>query len=322
VTFSANGTFSFNPSPGFEGTTTFDYTISDGTLTDTGTVALNVSDVIWFVDNSLGANGDGRIDSPFNSLANFVSGAADDAGDVIFLHENGGGNYTGGITLLNNQQLIGQGVDLENVTGLLPPPYSPALPGATSNPTLSGTGITLASGNTVRGLNIGNTTGTGMAGTSVGTLSVRDVTISGSGAGVNINGGTLDVGFDSVSSSNAAGITLNNVSGSFDVAGGTISSGTATAVSIDGNPSVELGVTLTSVSSNAASSGIVLTDTTGYFTVTGDGSTATQGGNGTGGTIQNSTDDGVKLSTSRSKTSISIRAPPARSKWATPRASS
>ena len=38
-----DGSFTFNPNPGFEGTTSFTYTISDGTLTDTGTVTITVA---------------------------------------------------------------------------------------------------------------------------------------------------------------------------------------------------------------------------------------------------------------------------------------
>jgi hypothetical protein len=47
--------------------------------------------------------------APFNSLPNFVSGAADDPGDNIFLFRQSATNYAGPLTLLNNQRLIGQG---------------------------------------------------------------------------------------------------------------------------------------------------------------------------------------------------------------------
>jgi len=138
-------------------------------------------------------------------------------------------------------------------------------------------------------LNIGNTNGTGIAGTSVGTATVDEVTISGTGAGINISIGTLAMSFDEISSSNASGITLSGVSGDFDVTTGIINSGSSTAVSISGTP-LDLGVTLTSVSANGANNGISINNTTGSFTVTGIGTS-----NGSGGTIQNAASHGISL---------------------------
>ena len=56
----------------------------------------------------------------------------------------------------------------------------------------SGSGITLGSGNLIRGLNVGNTStssGAGVSGSSVGTLTVSEMSISGQGRAVDINGG-------------------------------------------------------------------------------------------------------------------------------------
>src|SRR5262245_22087708 len=117
VTFAADGSFTFNPNPGFEGATTFTYTISDGTFTDTATVTLSVSGMIWFINAAAGGGGDGRLSSPFNTISAFFPTAVDDPGDNIFLYS---GNYTGPLTLLNNQRLIGQGAaqSLSVITGL------------------------------------------------------------------------------------------------------------------------------------------------------------------------------------------------------------
>ena len=159
------------------------------------------------------------------------------------------------------------------------------------------TGVELASTNTVRGLTIGNTFGAGLFGAGVGASTVSEVDINGAGAGVNITTGTLAMSFDEISSSDAAGISLSNVSGDFDVTTGTINSGSAMAVSIAGNP-VDLGVTLTSVSADGAANGINISNTTGSFTVSSDGSTGDLGGNDSGGIIQNTSGDGVVISTS------------------------
>ena len=241
VTLNANGSFSYLPNANFTGNDTFTYTIRNNavpSLTDTATVSINVSSKVWYVNNS-GANGNGRSNSPFNNLtsANTASGT----GDIIFVHRTGT-NYSTGITLKNNQQLIGQGVNLVVNTFTLVT--------ATSNPILapgSGNGITLASGNTIRGLNV-SSGGSGIVGSNVGNLSTDTVSSNATGGpGVDIQtGGTL-------------------------------------------------AVTLRSLSSSGSAFGLRLTNTSGTFTVTGDGSTATQGGNDTGGVIQNTTGDGVIL---------------------------
>jgi hypothetical protein len=263
-------------------------------------VTINVSGMIWFVDATAAGGGDGRLTAPYNCLTGagcFDPAASDGAGDNIFLAD---GAYTGGLTLLNNQRLIGDGSSstLAAITGLILPSFSDALPvfsGTDPVITSAANGVNLGSGNTVRGLTIGNTTGTGLIGTSVGTATVAETTVNGTGPGVNINTGVLAISFDALSSSNAAGIALSGVTGDFDVTTGTISSGSATAVSIASGSTVDLGVTLVSVSSNGAATGISLTNTTGSFTVTGDGTTATQGGNDSGGVIQNASADGVVL---------------------------
>lgn len=47
VTINANGSFSYNPPPGFEGTDTFTYTVTDaGGATNTATITFNVSGMI------------------------------------------------------------------------------------------------------------------------------------------------------------------------------------------------------------------------------------------------------------------------------------
>jgi hypothetical protein len=101
------GAFTYNPAPGFEGSDSFLYTVCDngvpGSACTNATVNLTVADVIWFIDNSAGVQGDGRLNSPFNSLdgaGGYNANAADQIDDIIFLF-TGSGNYTGGITLLN-----------------------------------------------------------------------------------------------------------------------------------------------------------------------------------------------------------------------------
>ncbi len=119
LTINTNGAFSYNPAPGFTGTDTFSYTITVTATgkTDTGTVTLSVGNgtntpgtsVIWFINNdpAAPAGNDGRITSPFNSIAAYnASAPTKDPGDIIFLY-TGTANYVGTLTLAANQKVVG-----------------------------------------------------------------------------------------------------------------------------------------------------------------------------------------------------------------------
>ncbi len=305
----STGAFTYTPAAGFTGADTFNYQVCDnGTplpseCSTAQMVTINVGDMIWFIDNSLGAAGNGTLATPFNTLAGFEAlngngGSDPGAGDCIFV-DTGSGDYTGGVTLENTQILVGEGASagLAGVCGITVPPFSNPLPNTGGiSPTVintTGDGITLVSDNTIRGLDIGNTSGTGMRGNNVGTVTVSDTSISGTGGGIDITTGNLAVTFDSLSASSSSdeGIRLNNVSGSFSITGtsGTISTTGVPAIDITGTP-LNVGLTFQSVSASGATSGIVLDNTTGSFTVTGTGTT-----DGSGGTMATITDRGVSL---------------------------
>src|SRR5262249_46977433 len=118
----AAGTFDFDPNPGFTGSATVNYTVSDNgcpspsQTSAPATITLTVTGpVIWFV-NAAGGAGDGRLSSPFNSLAS--AAAVDASGHRIFLST---GTYSSDITLNSNEWLIGQGVtgtDFDTYFGL------------------------------------------------------------------------------------------------------------------------------------------------------------------------------------------------------------
>jgi hypothetical protein len=229
VSVNANGSFTYLPAAGFTGTDTFTYTIrnsADATLTDTATVTITVNAPrVWYVDNS-GANGDGRSTSPFNTLAG--AAAVDGIGDIIYIF-TGGGNYTGGITLLNNEQVIGNGVAL--VVNTI------TLRAAGARPTVvngAGNGITLASANTLSGFNFGACTGFAIQGTSVGTLTVANMLIN------NTSGGALDltgvgnpivsVVLDSTTSTGGTkNVNLAGLAGTVTLAGGALSGASGTS---------------------------------------------------------------------------------------------
>ncbi|NES22128.1 MAG: hypothetical protein F6K41_25190 [Symploca sp. SIO3E6] len=199
--FNADGTFTYDPAAGFDGTDSFFYSLSNAGGSDVAEVEFTVDDVIWFIDNSAGGStNEGTLENPFTSLAAFNSandgvGNNPEAGDNIFLY-SGSSNYTGGVTLLDNQTLIGQGVtgtSLENELGITLAPFSssslPSIGG--TDPVItnaSGDGITLASGNTIRGLNINNTSGDGISGSNVSDIAISEVDISNTGVhGIDLN---------------------------------------------------------------------------------------------------------------------------------------
>src|SRR6185369_16293470 len=98
----------YTPAVGFTGTDSFHYTVSDGTNSTNGTVQITIAERVWYVNN-VGANGNGRSSSPFNNLLSAQTASA--VNDYIYVH-SGAGTYAGGITLKNNQKLVGNGVAL------------------------------------------------------------------------------------------------------------------------------------------------------------------------------------------------------------------
>ena len=275
------GQFTYNPAAGYTGADSFTYTISDANGSSTATVHLTLTGIIWFIDASAGA-GDGRLASPFNSLAAFQAvndgaGHHPAANANVFLYDNASA-YTGPVTLLTGQKLIGQDAtsSLSAITGLTPGTSSATLPatggGSPNKVSIASAGndVTLGSGNTVWGMTLGNATGTALTGASVGSLKLRDLSINTTGAAVSLASGALDAILNAVSSGGGThGISLTSTTGSFDVEGGGASDPTNT--------------------------------TKGRTTAKNGGGTLTLG---SGGTIQNATSAGVLLSTA---TNVTLR---------------
>ena len=191
VTIFADGSFFYTPEAGDTGITdTFTFTVLDGNGgMDTATASITLTERIWYVDDDAAAGGDGTSATPFNSLAPLDTGGSSDGldgtGDTIYVL---GGTYSGGITLEDNQSLLGQAVDLVVGTTTL------ISGSAATRPTLANVGgstVTLAAGNTVQGLAVGGGTGGGIIGSNVGTLLIDDVIFNPTGSG-NI-GDAIDV---------------------------------------------------------------------------------------------------------------------------------
>ncbi len=284
VAMNADGSFSYNPPAGFTGTDTFTYTVRDrgadgvagngDDATGTGTVSFNVSGMIWFVQVGAAAGGNGRLTAPFNCLVGagcFDAVAADDPGDNIFLYS---GAYTGGFTLLANQRLIGQGAgaSLSTITGLTPPTGSDALPATGgARPTITTTAaatsaITVGSGNTLRGFDIGNTTAVDITGTSFGTLTISEMTLNGTGRLLNLTTGTLAATIDNLQATTApggAGLSLTSVGGTLTISGTTsITTAGGAGITISGSAVAANFGTSTTITDPTAQ-GILVSTSTG-----------------------------------------------------------
>ena len=277
VTLNANGSFTYNPPAGFEGTDTFSYTLTNSEGNNSATVTINVSGMIWFINNTASCPCDGRLTNPFNTLASFQAvnnGAGNHpaANDNIFLYESAT-DYVGPVTLLNGQRFIGQDAtaSLSSITGLTPPTGSDPLPVTNSgnativNLTSASTAITVASGNTLVGFTGGDAV-TDISGSGFGTLTVSDVTLNGTGQALNLTTGTLAATFGSISSTNSAGtgISLTGVAGSLTSPTSTITNPTGIGISV-GTSSATLNLGNTT-STGSGGAGVSLLNNTGTIT--------------------------------------------------------
>ncbi len=246
VTVASDGAWSYEPPAGSTTADSFDYEVCDSGVplpaactTVTATIELS-GNIVWFVDDSAAAGGNGTLAKPFQTIAEAVAVAG--TGGRIFVAS---GNYSGSITLLAGQQLIGQGVSVasgtsfDTVFGISPPSSSAARPviGGTRPilTTAAGDAITLGTDGTIRGIEIGNTAGVGIAGANFGTLTLGDNVISGAGQALSLSTGTLAQAsganaFDSITSTSGSNnILLSAVGGSANFGNGALSGATNTA---------------------------------------------------------------------------------------------
>ncbi len=310
VTINANGSFSYNPPPGFEGTDTFTYTVTDaGGATNTATITFNVSGMIWFVNNNAAActtlaAGCGRLTNPFSTLAAFVAlnngtGNNPAANDNIFIFESATA-YTGGVTLLSGQKLIGQDATatLSAISGIMPAMFSDALPAmntggnASTIQNAAGNGVTLGSGNAIRGFTASNSSSSSISGSSFGTVTIADVIINTNAQALSLTTGTVaGAGFNSITSTGGArNISLTGVLGTLNMGGGALSGATGEAFFVSGGTgALDYDGTFTKSSTGSiilitAHSGGTI-DLSGNISCTGSCGNGINIGSNTGGTI-------------------------------------
>ncbi len=282
------GRFTFNPPPGYTGNDTFDYTVTCGTASATATVTLPISSMIWFIDNSAAscttlAGGCGRLSSPFSTLAAFAAlnngvGNNPAAGDNIFVYESGT-DYTGPMTLLSNQKLIGQDATttLAGIAGVSPPASAAALPVLNSanatkvNLSSAGTTLTLngaGTANTLRGFTLGNAGSDALSGTGFGTLTLSEVSLNTNVRALSLATGTLAATVDSlISTGGSNNLNLSSINGSLVITTGAMSGASGNAFNISGGTaSVSYAGTIASGSARSVS---VASKTGGTVTLSG-----------------------------------------------------
>lgn len=242
VTLNADGSFTYEPLAGLRGADNFTYTIDNAfNQPQTCTVTVNLSDMVWFVDNTAVGSNEGTFANPFQSMADFNTAVGPQAGDVIYIFRGSGYNEAAGITLQNNQQVYGGAVRFDTVftaaadSNAAYQTFASAPAGAaTLVAATGGNGFDLAADNRVGGLDVGDTpVGFAFDGVNVGTLAVDTVNVTGSGGILRITGsgdmGTA-VTFGTISSTSSPGaaIDLTNVTGTMAVTGvGSSLAGTA-----------------------------------------------------------------------------------------------
>ncbi|MEA2237224.1 MAG: large repetitive protein [Thermoanaerobaculia bacterium] len=319
VTIASDGTFLYTPKANPAGAAitsdSFTYTVvSNGVTSAAATVNLTLANRVWYVKNN-GVGTNGQSQSPFTTLA--AAQAASLAGDIIYVY-NGDGSTTGqslGITLKNNQQLIGEGVALVVNTVTL---KAAGTESQITNTTATSDVVTLADGNKVSGLTITTATRDGIAGNThagftgdtltiqtstnsglhltsmTGTVTVTNTTFSGTnGVGLDVNNGTAIITLDATNSITAnAGkrsVSIQNR----PVSAGLITIGAAitddgTGILVNNNASGTIAFNGVQMLTTTTNPGVTLTTNTGttidfsgtlnITTTTGSAFNATGGG--------------------------------------------
>jgi mucin-19 len=279
---------------------------SDG-IAITGGSAANFSFSSATIDNT-GGNGinlDGA-----NGAVTFATVDIDGTtGAGVFVNANTNAVNISGGTIGATNDPTGIGVDINGGNGNVTVAASVAkttagdiveVTGRTGG-TVTFSGNLSATGGVANGIDVnGNTGGTiNFSGTTKTLTTGANTAVNlatNSGATINFTGGGLVINTTSGIGFNATGGGTVTVQGT----GNTITSTTGTALNIANTTIGGADVTFQAISANGAVSGIILNNTgaSGGLTVTGDGSVV-QGGNASGGIIQNTTSNGISLTNTR-----------------------
>ncbi len=269
----STGAFSYSPPVGFSGVDSFNYTVQDpGGLMSTATATLVLNGVVWFVDDSNTTPPfNGTQTDPFPALASLNgaggAGDADGPNDTIFVFDDDGTPYAGGLELEASQQLIGEGEGLVlGGTTIVPAGGRPQITNA------GGVGVLLSTNNVLRGFDTQASAGVGIAGSNFGTLTAANVNVlAAGGAALDLNTGVLASTFGTLASTGTGGqrgILLQAVSGSLTASTTTLTNPTTQGIRVANSPGVSLNFGATTITDNAIGSGPTAT---GIDVATGNG---------------------------------------------------
>ena len=254
----ATGAFTYAPPAGFTGVDSFNYTIlDDDSNTSTATANIALEGVVWFIDDSnTTAPFLGTLADPFPTLASINgAGDADQPGDIIFVFDDDGTPYAGGLVLEANQTLLGEaaGFILAGTT-IVPAGGRPQITNA------AGVGLMLATNNTLGGFDIQSTSGAGISGLAFGTLTATNVNVlTTSGAALDLTNGVLSsVVFGTLSSTGAAGqrgLNLVTLTGSLTATTTSLTNPATDGILVSGSPGASFSFGATTVTDNAIGSG-------------------------------------------------------------------
>jgi hypothetical protein len=294
VTWNADGTFSYVPPTGYTGTDTLTYRATDGTAAANGAVDVTVSGRVWYVRNTATGGGTGRSTDPFDALAE-ADAAATSGSDRIYVLRGDGttAGLTGGVSLLDGQQLVGAGQDLVVFGDQL---FDGT---AAQRPSVAGT-VAVEDGNAVSGLAIdgGGAPAIQGAGDAGGTLSDLRLTAGSGGAGVSLANtmGTWNVSDTTVvATGSGEGIVLATAGTVNFSSTGTISVATAGGRGLTVSGTQTSGAIDSTTVSGSPTTGVALTSTTGSLTLDDLNLTTTGTGlalDNANGVVVNATGDG------------------------------
>jgi hypothetical protein len=248
VEMNENGTFTYVPPVSFEnGSDHFSYEEKDSAGGEAmGTVTIKVDDArVWYVNDSVGTNGNGESSSPFDTLSSASgSGSKTGSGDYIYAY-GGGATYAGGIELKEGQKLVGEDEEL-SVEG------ERLLGASGGNPTItnsSGAGIKLAEGDKIDGVTVSGTSGAGIAASKVNgfTLDSKVKIESTTGDGLEVSEGSGTIADEAtIKTSSAHSLAISNRSGgTASVSGAIEDSGTGISLSSDSGATIAFSGKLT-----------------------------------------------------------------------------
>ena len=235
ITIDSAGRFVYTPPVGSTGNDVCTYTATSDTggtgtpASATATITIGLASRVWYVNGAAGA-GDGRSNSPFNTLASASTAHA--SNDVVFVQSGGTPTSTpGAITMKATTWLWGQGAALPTVGGI-----TIQNTGATTKPSLTGTVTLGGSSVTVSSLDIATSGSTGLtddqAGAITGITVQNNVTVTATNAAAvvlsDVTASASGMLFTSLNSSGSGtrGVSLTNLAGTFTASGGSITNAT------------------------------------------------------------------------------------------------